>query len=261
MKTRAFLLGTLVVFVSTAVVFAPDAAAQGDVETERARGHFQAGSSYFEEGDYESAIREFQRAYDLSRRAGLLYNLALSHERLGHYAEAAQLLRRYLSEDAEIPNRTALERRAERLEARARGETPPPAADPTDPTQPPNATTPETTEGGGAPLPIGSIISFSIAGAGLILYAIAGGVALSGYSALETGCGATTSCTESEVSDVRTMAAVADVGLGVAAVGAAAGAILLVVELSSSGGSQASNVRVSPVASADGVGISIGGVF
>ncbi len=227
-------------------------------DEERARGHFQAASSYFDEGEYEQAIREFQRAYDLSQRAGLLYNIALANERLGRYAEAAAMLRRYLTDEAEIPNRAALERRAQSLERRAAGgqtpEEPPVVEVEVGRPQPEPAPS-------GAPLPVGAIVSFSAAAAGLILYGVAGGLALDAYSVVQNDCGATMSCTEEDVSSIRTLAAVADAGLGLAIVGAALGGVLLAVELGSGSGDRQSSIRVTPTASTDGAGVLVGGAF
>lgn len=75
-----------------------------------ARTHYEAGSSYYQQGRYEEALREFEEAYRLSsegRRAVLHYNIGLAHERLGHLTEAIEELRLYLegapnADDAEI---------------------------------------------------------------------------------------------------------------------------------------------------------------
>jgi len=77
-----------------------------------ARTHYEAGSSYYQQGRYDDALREFEEAYRLSseaRKAVLLYNIGLAHERLGHLTEAIDALRRYLegspnADDAEIVN-------------------------------------------------------------------------------------------------------------------------------------------------------------
>lgn len=75
-----------------------------------ARTHYDAGSSYYQQGRYEDALREFEEAYRLSsetRKPALLYNIGLAHERLGHLTEAIGSLQRYLeasphADDAEI---------------------------------------------------------------------------------------------------------------------------------------------------------------
>ena len=125
-----------------------------DMENERAdtqaRIHFEAGNEYFEVADFEAALREFERAYELSHRSQLLYNLYLSHERLGHLQEASTFLGRYLSEARHIEGRTVLEerlrtmrRRLEEEHAQAQRATETPAV--TTPRETPAVTTPTET--------------------------------------------------------------------------------------------------------------------
>lgn len=83
-----------------------------------AREHFLRGERYYEEGAYEIAIVEFQKAFDLSGRPQLLFNLANCHERLSSYELAIEALRRYLKTVPEI-ERDALVRRIRNLEKRA----------------------------------------------------------------------------------------------------------------------------------------------
>src|SRR5690242_10205557 len=81
---------------------APASAQPVAEDDERARVHFQAGSSHFDTGNYEAALQEFEAAYALSHRPALLYNIYLSHERLGNLEEAAGALRSYL-EGGDVP--------------------------------------------------------------------------------------------------------------------------------------------------------------
>ena len=77
-----------------------------------ARTHYQAGSSYYEQGRYEDALREFEEALRLSsasRKPALLFNIGQAHERLGHLDEAIATFRQYLeaapnAEDADVVN-------------------------------------------------------------------------------------------------------------------------------------------------------------
>ncbi len=231
------------------VVFgAADGRAHAQDDANRARLHFQAGASYYEAGDYEDALREFQRAYDLSQRPELFYNFSLCHQQLGQLDEAIVYLDRYLTEVEDVPNRANLERRlanfrarqaneaaAERAEAEREVEAPavapPPARE-----EPPIAPAPsevseaeeheaedDATSGGtnGA-----AIAGFSVAGAGLVVLGVAGGLALAQRSDLDDqGCAP--DCDGGDVSALRTRAIVADVGLVVAVVGAALGVVFL----------------------------------
>ncbi len=92
--------------------------AQPSGSDQRARLHFQAGSSYFDTGDYEEALREFQRAYQLSHRAALFYNFSLVYERLGDLRNASQFLQRYLAETENIRDRATHEQRLANMQRR-----------------------------------------------------------------------------------------------------------------------------------------------
>jgi tetratricopeptide (TPR) repeat protein len=106
-----------VVLVALGAVAAPHPA-QAQETDERARFHFQAGRSYFDTGEYEAALREFERAYALSKRPALFYNISLVHERMGQLEKAVEYLRRYLEEAENVPQRATLEVRLQNFERR-----------------------------------------------------------------------------------------------------------------------------------------------
>ena len=81
----------------------------------------------------------------------------------------------------------------------------------------------------------GAIGGYAVAGAGLVVMAIFGGLTAAEHGQLTEGCGATRSCTPAAVSDANAFALVSDVGLGVALTGAAVGTILLAMGLSAGG--------------------------
>jgi tetratricopeptide (TPR) repeat protein len=86
-----------------------------------AREHIARGESLYDAGNFEGAIAEFQGAYEQlaghAARYQVLYNLGLCHERLGHYADAVQYYRRYLSEGGpEAQDRAAVEASMRTLE-------------------------------------------------------------------------------------------------------------------------------------------------
>ncbi|HJL14521.1 MAG TPA: tetratricopeptide repeat protein [Sandaracinaceae bacterium LLY-WYZ-13_1] len=101
----------LVLVLLTVAPAAAQDASDDEARDQRARVHFQAGTNYFQVSDYENAVREYRQAFELSGRVELMYNLYLCHERLGHLAQAARWLERYL---ADAPN----PRRRENLRAR-----------------------------------------------------------------------------------------------------------------------------------------------
>jgi tetratricopeptide (TPR) repeat protein len=204
----------------------------------RARTHFESGRLHFEEGAYDRARDEFQRAWELSERPPLLLNLATSHERLGRYEEAIANIREYLRRMPDDPQRDRLQRRAENLE-RLQGQRQPQQHEP-EPAAAQEEGAPEPapasrSAGGGSAegLMIGSIAGFGLGGLGLVSMGIFGGLALAEDGALRDGCGATSSCTPAQVANADTFALVADIGMIAGVVGLGVGVVLLVLALGS----------------------------
>jgi hypothetical protein len=86
-----------VCLVAASLLASPVSAQDSEVDAQ-AQIHFQSGRMHFDRGDYEEALAEFESAYQLSGRPGLLYNIYLSHQNLGQLEEAANALRKYLDE-------------------------------------------------------------------------------------------------------------------------------------------------------------------
>lgn len=64
--------------------------------TELARAHFERGVEHYGDGDYDAALAEFQRSYELSPTYKLLFNLAQVQVERRDYAAAASLYADYL---------------------------------------------------------------------------------------------------------------------------------------------------------------------
>jgi hypothetical protein len=74
-----------------------------------------------QDGDFDSALLELRRAYDLAPTYRLLYNIGLVYQQLKEHARAYDTFERYLSEGgSEIPaeRREEITRRMERLKTR-----------------------------------------------------------------------------------------------------------------------------------------------
>lgn len=270
-------------FVSLhAMLHVSSLAAQDD---QRARLHYESGASYYEAGEYEDALREFHRAYELSQRPQLFYNLSLCYQNLGDLEQAATFLERYLSEVESIENRANLEIRLRNLRERVERERAAQAAsgeperdttvqattaEPTETTRPTTAepeagaasvdspTAPSSSQDS---LNVGAVAGFSVAAVGLVMGGVFGGLTLAEDSRLAgTPCGVAGSCGDAELSDLRTFALVADVGFGVALAGAAVGALFLIIGPGDSGGERAS-LRAAPMASGTVLGLSLEGSF
>jgi hypothetical protein len=115
----------------------------------------------------------------------------------------------------------------------------------------------------GGPDLAGPIAFFAIAGAGLVTFAIAGGLALGEDSTLAAECGTgfdPPRCPPERLADLRVMTAVADVGWITGLAATAVASVWLAVALSGSG-SQERAMHIAPWASAEGGGVTLMGVM
>ena len=257
--------------------------------------HFQAGASDYESGDYQHALGEFQRAYDLSQRTQLFYNISLCYQQLGDLEHAVEFLGRYLNEVEEIPNRAALERRQEnltqRLEAeRAAAATGTTTTDTTtsdtttsdtttsdtatsDTTTSDDTTSDDTSAGsdidrpqaheGGANVP--AIASFIGGGVGLAMAVSFGVMALGERNRVSTlDCAETMSCDDvpgANPTKMDTYALLSDVGTGLAVVGVGLGLVFLLTATDDEEDPGQARLRVAPFAGPDTAGLAAQGSF
>jgi hypothetical protein len=116
------------VLAAVVLVAAPLAWAEGDVDGARAAA--ERGRREYNLGHWQQSIDGFEKAYQLSGDATLLFNLGLAHTQLGHIGEALRFYRTYLREKPEAPNRDIAEKQIKALEAQEGRETAKPAAAP-----------------------------------------------------------------------------------------------------------------------------------
>jgi tetratricopeptide (TPR) repeat protein len=170
-----------------------------------ARLHFATGRDAFSRGDFATAVTEFERAYALSRRAQLLYNIGTTYERLHRWEEARSALQRYLDAVTDAPDRGEVEGRIRIIDVEIQHMTyePPPPA----PAAPPQIVVVDR------PVVVQSVrpwqVTFWVAGG---LTAVSGGLALGiglladqRYRTLIDTCAppAHNGCNEADVSDMR----------------------------------------------------------
>lgn len=91
-----------VFFLPAEVAQAADAAQVTDVDM--AKQHFAAANGYYKRGEYEKAIEEFSKAYDLSKRPELNYNIAVCYEKLVKVKDAIAAYKLYLEEAPNAPD-------------------------------------------------------------------------------------------------------------------------------------------------------------
>jgi len=207
-------------------------AAADDVQTERARQHYEAATSYYEEARYEDAAREFKRAYELSNRHHLLQNVSVSLERSGDLSGAIAALEKYLEAEPQAEDRSTIEARLENLRERQAEQAPaeepaveePAAEEPAPKVEAPAPGTAVDSGGDGIdPAALALLIGGGVAAIGAV---ITGVVAHGNYNDLEDQCSPDGVCpanlesTKDEgeafalVSTVLTAASIVAVGVG-----------------------------------------------
>ena len=236
--SRARCRNWLTLLACTAVLgLAVPCAAQASAD-ELARRHFDSGAAYLDQSEYESALREFQKAHELSGRPEILINIATVYERLGRLEEAVQALKDYLQKAPEGAHAETvgiriknLEDRIEKQKADKAAEPPPtgaapPEAAPSTPTPAPApaAAPPPAADEQAEPSRIPAYVLFgvgSVAAAGAVLTGL---LANGEYNDAEDSC--SPNCSDDDVSTGRTLALTSTILTGVAVVSAAVGAVL-----------------------------------
>jgi tetratricopeptide (TPR) repeat protein len=200
-----------------------------------ARKHFESGVAYLQESDYPSALKAFEKSYELSKRAEILLNVATVHERSGDLRAAVGALERYLAASPQGAHVGTVKLRIANLEKRiAEGgsdagasETPEaPAIVPTATatgTAPPPALPPDQVE----PEPPNHLpiyIAFGVGGLAAAGALLTGVLAQSEYDEAEETCAP--NCSDDTVSSGKTLAVTSTILTGVAVVGVGVGAYL-----------------------------------
>ncbi|MCB9603904.1 MAG: hypothetical protein R3B99_08000 [Polyangiales bacterium] len=199
----------------------PPATSEAEVE---ARDAFQQGSDAYAEARYGEALRLFRRAFELSGRTALLYNIGLTADRLRDDAAAVEAFERYLA-SGEDARRDEVERRLAASRARIAANTalvPEPTPTP-EPTPPPLDEAPRSR----APLALG-LVGAAVAVAGAVLLGV-GARQVADVNDTPEG-----TRDWSEVSgDASRGRALSIVGTSLLAVGTAAGVVSVVLHVAS----------------------------
>ena len=93
--------------------------AQQNADQLLARKHYELGAQLYKTSDYSRALVEFQESYRLSKKPGLLFNLARCHEVLANLEKAIKYYRMYLAQVPGTLKRSLVESRLRNLEKRA----------------------------------------------------------------------------------------------------------------------------------------------
>jgi tetratricopeptide (TPR) repeat protein len=103
------------VIAGVIAVAAPAAWGQSDVDAARASA--ERGRREYNLGHWQQSIEAFEKAYQVTGDAALLFNLGQAHRQIGHVGEALRLYRAYLRDKPDAPNREVAERQLKELEA------------------------------------------------------------------------------------------------------------------------------------------------
>ena len=200
----------------------------GDGVDREARALFDAGRLAFSEGRYDNALEHFQRAYELSGRPQLLFNIGIAAERLRRDREAVAAFRAYLHALPDTDQRASVEARIGILEeAIAEDEA---TAQPREASSGPRAELPEPQRRAEGARITGPIVLLAGSGAVAIASVVLLGVSASQASTVE---GAERGTQWEEVADAydraKPMSIAGAVGLGLGVALAAGGVSWLLV--------------------------------
>jgi tetratricopeptide (TPR) repeat protein len=243
-------LAALAVLGCAAFVGWTSPARADDAADELARRHFDSGTAYLEESDYDDALKAFQKAYDLSHRPEILLNIATVQERKGDLPAAIAALQAYLEAAPQSERAETTRLRIQNLQKRL-DEAPPPAAAPLPPPPPPPSTAttaapvptvapppPPATASNRTP----SYIAFGVAGASVVTAVVTGIVANGEYQDAKDTC--SPNCPDSRLSKGKSFALVSTIATGVAVVGAGVGLTLWLTSSSSHTATAAPRLRL-----------------
>jgi len=144
-RGRLFTLGAVFATVLGAVLLCAATAHAQDKPVDpkvAAKEHYAKGTSFYDLGRYDEAVKEFEAAYQLKNDPAFLYNLAQSYRQAGNHERAVHFYKTYLRYVPNAKNRADIEDKIKAEEklvgSGGPGTTPPPVTT----TPPPGTTTP-----------------------------------------------------------------------------------------------------------------------
>ena len=263
-------LGLVIALTSTLTVLSPALAQERAASTdasgidEEARIHFELGRRYYATGRFAEAREEFLRAYELSNRTELLYNVYVAARDEGNDVHAAEALRAYVALQPEGEARDGLEARLAVLEERIRAaeaaRTEAPAVETTEEAPAVEESTDDAPARGPDAAP------WIVAGSGGALLAgslMTGLYAMGAQSALDSMCPELRACVdgyERTRDEGQALAITTDVLWGTGAALAVTGVVWGIIDVASGGGaSHEDSPTVAVACGADGCSVIAGG--
>jgi hypothetical protein len=189
---------------------------------ELARRHFESGAAYFEQAEYDSALREFRKSFELSSRPEILINIATVHERLADLHSAIEALDQFLQLKGDSEQTATIRLRRDNLQKRLDEQSKPQAVEPQQPAMPPPAAPAQPDEPRG-PNRVPAYVMFSVAGVSAAGAVLTGVFANAEFQDLKDRCAP--NCSDNDVSGARTLGTVSTVLTGAAIVSAGIGVV------------------------------------
>lgn len=127
-------IASFALVVSSLTAPCAQARAQGMLDTggmpdQEAKSHFEVGKTLYGSGRFSEAAAEFEKAYELSKKVELLYNVYVAHRDASDLPRAIDALRRYLdSAELDAPSRLNLQARLRAMEEASSAAVAPPDA-------------------------------------------------------------------------------------------------------------------------------------
>jgi tetratricopeptide (TPR) repeat protein len=224
-SVRRRIIATVLVLAATGA--SGTAFAAGPDAEQRSRTLFKQAETLANAGSWAEACPLFQAAHDLHGTGGTALRAADCYEKIAKYDRALELYQYIVDHrdgDKNPERATLAERRVEALKKQLGPAAPPPTAAPAPPPSAPLVPQEPVRE----PNRVPAYALFGVAGAGLIVGAISGGLALKQAGDVKSICMPNVPCPREagDKSAAETKAWVSNVGFGFAIAGAVVGAVL-----------------------------------
>jgi tetratricopeptide (TPR) repeat protein len=96
-RAIAIIAAVAVIALGAAPLRAQPARAPQDAARVQAASHVRQGQAFFQHGDFDRALAEYQAALDLSAEPSLVFNIALCHDRANRPEDALKAFQRYIA--------------------------------------------------------------------------------------------------------------------------------------------------------------------
>jgi tetratricopeptide (TPR) repeat protein len=165
-----------------------------DPDTEIARRHFETGRDYYEAGNYQAALKEFEAARAVRPFPAFEYNIGRCYDRLERPSEAVAAYERYLAAAPDVPDADEVRERIRVLKLRIAVESPAPPPAPPPPPAPSRKRLIAPLAVGGAAVVVAAV------GAGLL------GSVKADFDDLASGPNSCRPCSDAQIAPLETRA-------------------------------------------------------